>query len=287
MPKPGLVDPPYGRGRNGGILSHIGEYKTVGMNVGEVVMSNGEQAPANKGLPVWAWIGIGCGALMILVLVVVMVGGFFVARKVKDVAADFEENPARTIARGIIVATPELEEVSADDEAGTITFRNTKTGDIITMNYDEIKEGKLSFASDEGEITVDASGLQDSGTINVTDDEGGVIFSAGGDVSDDVEPWVPIYPGCEPTNRHSMRTEHEHTGGFDLETPASVKKALEYYRAALSDDGYEVSVNTFTQENSEGGMVNGSHGEKGRSVVAIFSSEGGGPTKIVIQYSQR
>ena len=46
-------------------------------------MSNDQQAPASKGLPVWAWVGIGCGALMILILVVVMVGGFFVARKVK------------------------------------------------------------------------------------------------------------------------------------------------------------------------------------------------------------
>ena len=85
-------------------------------------MSNGEQAPAKKGLPVWAWIGIGCGALMILVLVVVMVGGFFVARKVKDVAADLEQNPARTIARGIIMANPELEEVSTDEENGTMTI---------------------------------------------------------------------------------------------------------------------------------------------------------------------
>ncbi len=287
MPKPGLVDPPYGREVNGGILSHIGEHKTVGMNVGEVVMSNGEQASAKKGLPVWAWVGIGCGAVMILVLVVVMVGGFFVARKVKDVAADFEENPAMATARMIVKLNPELEEVSTDEEAGTITVRNTENGEEITVNFDDIEEGKFSFTTDKGEITVDASGLQDSGTINITDDEGGVIFSAGGDVSDDVAEWVPIYPGCEPTNRHTMSTEQEQTGGFELETPASVKEALEFYRAALSDEGYEVAVNTFNQDDSEGGMVNGSDGEKGRNVVAIFSSEAGGPTKIVIQYSQR
>ncbi len=250
-------------------------------------MSNGEQASAKKGVPVWAWVGIGCGALMIVVLVVVMVGGFLLARKAKDFAAELEENPARTIARGIIMANPELEEVSADDEAGTITIRNTKTGETTTVNYDEITEGKLSFTTDKGEITVDASELKESGTINITDDEGGVVFSTGGAVSDDVEAWVPIYPGCEPANRHTMRTEQEQTGGFELETPASVKEALEFYRAALEGEGYQVAVNTFTQEESEGGMVNGSHGEKGRNVVAIFSAEEGGPTKIVISYSQR
>ena len=250
-------------------------------------MSNGEQASAKKGLPVWAWVGIGCGALMIVVLVVVMVGGFLLARKAKDFAAELEENPARTIARGIIMANPELEEVSADDEAGTITIRNTKTGETTTVNYDEITEGKLSFTTDKGEITVDASELKESGTINITDDEGGVVFSTGGAVSDDVEAWVPIYPGCEPANRHTMRTEQEQTGGFELETPASVKEALEFYRAALEGEGYQVAVNTFTQDESEGGMVNGSNREKGRNVVAIFSAEEGGPTKIVISYSQR
>jgi uncharacterized protein YneF (UPF0154 family) len=79
-------------------------------------MSNGEQAQPKKGLPVWAWIGIGCGALLIMVLVVVMVGGFFVARKVQDVAADFEENPAMATAKMIVKLNPELEEVSTDDQ---------------------------------------------------------------------------------------------------------------------------------------------------------------------------
>jgi len=250
-------------------------------------MSNGEQAPAKKGLPVWGWVGIGCAAMVVVMMIAGAILLSIAVKKGKEVVADLEENPARTIARGIILATPELEEVSTDDEAGTITIRNTKTGDIITMNYDDIKEGKLSFTSDDGEITIDASELEDTGSFKVTDEDGGVIFSAGGDVSDDVAAWVPIYPGCEPTNRHTMRSEQEQTGGFQLETSASVKEALEFYRAALSDKGYEVVVNTHAQEDSEGGMVNGSHAEKGRNVVAIFSADSGGPTKIVIQYSQR
>ena len=250
-------------------------------------MSNGEQAQGKKGLPVWAWIGIGCGALMIMVLVVVMVGGFFIARKAKDAIAEFEDNPARTIARGIVMANPDLEEVSADEDAGTITIRNTKTGEEITVNYEDIKEGKLSFTTDKGEINVDASEMKDTGSIKVTDEKGGIVFSAGGAVSDDVESWVPMFPGSEPTNRHTMRTEEEQTGGFELETTASVADALEFYRAALQGEGYEIAVNTFTKDDSEGGMVNGNHVEQGRSVVAIFNSEGGGPTKIVVSYAQR
>lgn len=250
-------------------------------------MGNGEQVPAKKGVPVWAWVGIGCAALVMVVLIVVMVGGFFVARKVKDVAADFEENPALATARMIVKLNPEFEEVSTDEEAGTMTIRNTKTGEEITVNFEDIEEGRFSFTTDEGEITVDASEAKRSGSIKVTGDDGAVVFSTGGAVSEDVPSWVPVYPGSEPTSRHTMRTDEEQTGGFELETSASVKEALEFYRAALEGEGYEVSVNTFTQDESEGGMVNGSLGEKGRNVVAIFSSEGGGPTKIVISYSER
>ena len=250
-------------------------------------MSNGEQVPAKKGIPGWAWIGIGCAALVMVVLIVVMVGGFFVARKVQDVAADFEENPALATARMIVKLNPELEEISTDEEAGTMTIRNSKTGEEITVNFEDIEEGRFSFTTDEGEITVDASEMKESGSLKVTDGDGAVVFSTGGAVSEDVPSWVPVYPGSDPTSRHTMRTEEEQTGGFELETSASVKEALDFYKAALEAEGYEVAVNTFTQDDSEGGMVNGSHSEKGRNVVAIFSSDSGGPTKIVISYSER
>ncbi len=250
-------------------------------------MSNGEQAPAKKGIPAWAWVGIGCAAMVIVILVVVMIGGFFVARKVQDVAADFEENPALATARMIVKLNPELEEVSVDEDAGTMTIRNTKTGDEITVNFEDIEEGRFSFTTDEGEITVDASEMKESGSIKVTDEDGTVVLSTGAAVSEDVPSWVPVYPGTEATSRHTMRTEDEQTGGFELETADTVKEALEFYKAALEGEGFEVVVNTFSQDDSEGGMVNGSHGEKGRNVVAIFNSEGGGPTKIVVSYSER
>jgi hypothetical protein len=224
---------------------------------------------------------------VIVVLIVVMVGGFFVARKVQDVAADFEKNPGLATARMIVKLNPELEEVSTDEDAGTMTIRNTKTGEEITVDFEDIEEGKFSFKTDKGEFSVDASEMKDSGSLKVTDDEGAVVFSTGGAVSEDLPSWVPIFPGCEPTNRHTMSTEDEQTGGFRLETSASVAEALEFYRAALQKEGYEVSVNTYTQDNAEGGMVNGSLDEQGRTVVAILNSEGGGTTTINVNYSQR
>jgi hypothetical protein len=249
------------------------------------MMSNGEQAPAKKGLPIWAWIGIGCGALLILVLIVVMAAGFFVANKVKDVAGDFEDNPAMATARMIVKLNPELEEVSTDEEAGTITVRNKKTGEEVTVNFEDIEEGKLSFTTKEGEVTVDASELEDSGSLTVTNEDGGVVFSSGKASKQDIPDWVPVYQGTEPTNRHSMTAENHVSGGFEIETGDSVADVLEFYRAALEAGGFTVSVNTHAADNSEGGMVNGNHPEDQRSVIAIVSSEAGGPTKAMVQFS--
>jgi len=248
-------------------------------------MGNGEQTPAKKGLPVWAWVGIGCGALAILVMIVVTVAGFFLASKVKDVAADFEKNPAMATARMIVKLNPELEEVATDEEDGTITVRNTKTGEEITVNFEDIEEGKFSFTSGGREITVDATGLEDSGSIKVTDDKGAVVFSTGKTSAEDIPPWVPVYPGAEPTSRHTMRSDENFTGGFEIVTSARVADVLEFYRSALGDAGYEVSVNTFSQDDSEGGMVNGSNEGEQRSVIVILNSEDGA-TKVVVSYNQ-
>jgi hypothetical protein len=250
-------------------------------------MNNGNQTPVSKGLPAWAWIGIGCGSLMILVAVVTMVGGYIVANKAKDTIAEFEENPAGTIARGIIKASPDLEQVSSDDEAGTITVRNTKTGEVITVNYDEITEGKLSFTTDEGEITVDASEAKESGTIKVTDEQGGVVFATGEAVSDDIPEWVPIFPGGEPKNRHGMRTKEQITGGFEVETSASVEEVMRFYQEALESAGFEVKTNAYTHAENQGGMVNGDNDDEDRNVVAIIHSEGDGITSIVMTYTGR
>ncbi|MGD9253716.1 MAG: hypothetical protein PVG92_07260, partial [Holophagae bacterium] len=165
------------------------------------------QQPAKKGLPVWAWIGIGCGALIVLAMIVTMAGGFFIANKAKKFAAEIEDDPqaaAMAAAKMIVKLNPEFEEVSSDKEAGTITIRNKATGEVITVNLEDIQEGKLSFTGDEGEVNIDASQLDDTGSLRVTGEDGEVIFSSG-EATQAVPDWLPLYPGTEPANRHAMR----------------------------------------------------------------------------------
>jgi len=256
-------------------------------------MSNGEQAPAKKGLPIWAWVGIGCGGLLMFALVCLIVvsallsrGCGFIEEKVNEVAADFEDNPAMATARMIVKLNPELEEVSTDEEAGTITVRNKKTGEVVTVDFDDIEEGKLVFSTDKGDVTVDASELDESGSMTVTSEDGTVVFATGKASAGDIPSWVPMYPGTEPSSRHSMRTDTTASGGFEVTTADPVADVLEFYREALESAGYAISVNTYTQDGTEGGMVNGNNEAEERSVVVIINREAGQDTTAVVSFNE-
>ena len=79
---------------------------------------------------------------------------------------------------------------------------------------------------------------------------------------------------------------HAITGGFEIVTTGSISEMVEFYRSELEGLGFEVSVNTFSQEGSgSGGMVNGRDESEARNVVVILSSEDG-ETTAVVSYNQ-
>ena len=236
-------------------------------------MSNVTQTPERKGLHPLAWVGIGCGVLLVIVVAVTLVGGFFLARTVKNVAEDFENNPGLAAAKIIVKASPELEEVDVDEDAGTMTIRNTKTGELITVNFDDIKEGRFSWTADGEEITVDISDA-DSGTVKVESSDGdGFALTTGAAVTDEIPDWVPIYPGTEPANRGSLRTDNSVSGNYSTTTDDAVAEVLEFFREALKSADYKVNVNTYSGTDNEGAMINGSVEGEGKTVVVLINRD--------------
>ena len=247
-------------------------------------MSNGTQVPQRKGLHPLAWVGIGCGVILVIVVAALMVGGFFVARTVKDVAKDFEDNPGLAAARFVVKASPELEEVSVDEAAGTMTVRNTKTGEVITVNLEDVKNGRFSWTVDGEEVTVDVSEA-DGGTVKIESSKGeGFALSTGAAVSEDIPGWLPLYPGAEPASRSMMTSSEGTTGSFQIETGDAVSDVIAFYRDRLKAAGFEVTVNTFSSEDSEGGMVQANLEAEQRSVMVMINREAG-PTQASVTYS--
>ena len=245
---------------------------------------------ANAGLAVGIPHFAGLVALGSLVFIFILLLGSVAAKSASVLGPSHQPrggvDPSMATARMIVKLNPDLEEVAVDSDAGTITVRNTKTGEVVAVDFDDIEQGRISFKSGDREIMVDASEAGETGTVKVTDDEGGVIFSAGEISASDLPPWVPVYPGTEPASRHSMKTETTVSGGFELETTDPVDQVLEHYRSALAAEGYELNVNTYTQDDTRGGMVNGTHEADRRNVVVIVNADAGGPTKIVVTYNQ-
>jgi len=250
-------------------------------------MSNGAQTPERTGLHPLAWVGIGCGVLMVIIIAVVMVGGFFLARTVKNVAEDFEDNPGLAAAKLIVRATPELEEVDIDEEAGTMTVRNTKTGELITVNFDDIKEGRFSWTADGEEVTVDVSDAED-GTVRIESGDGdGFAISTGAAVSEEIPDWVPVYTGSEPANRGTMKTNDSVNGNFTLTTDDAVADVLEFYREQLKSVGFQVTVNTYSGDDNEGAMINSVLEAENRTVIVMIGRDDGQTTANVTYSSKK
>lgn len=238
-----------------------------------------------KGIGTLAWVAIGCGVLILISFVAMSAIGWFASKKIKEVAGDFEANPAKAAAEVIVKMNPDLEMVESDDAEGTITVRQQSTGEIATFDYSQIKEGKLSFEAGGEEIAIDVTGGEEAGVLSVTTDEGEARFGAGAGAGD-LPAWVPLYPGAsEPESTYTATNNEVASGLFTMKSDDDVDAVLNFYRSELESAGYEVNVSTFS--GSDGGQAGNVNGRKAESDTTLNISAGSqeGATQITIQYS--
>ncbi len=244
--------------------------------------------PAKKKTSPWVWVGLGCLGILILIGGACAVTTFFLAKKAKDVvegvAGDFQENPARAAAEMAIKFNPELELVESDEEAGTITVRNTTTGEEDSFDYSDISEGRFSFKTEEGEVSFGADRVGGGGLVTITTEEGETRFGAGA-AAEEVPAWVPVYPDATSSEAgFTSRSGDQVSGLWSLETDDSVDAVKRFYQSKLEDEGYEVTVQTFSGPQGATAIVSGERSEPQRQVNASISREGDS-TKVAIQYS--
>lgn len=102
-----------------------------------------------KSLGPLAWVLIGCLGVVVLAVAIMVAGGFFVAKKVKGVSEDYQENPARTAAEMVVRTHPGFELIGSDDEAQTWTIRDKETGEVFTVDWSDLQQGKLGTKASE------------------------------------------------------------------------------------------------------------------------------------------
>lgn len=240
---------------------------------------------AKKGLHPLAWVAIGCGALLVIGLVVVVAGGLFVAKKVGDVAEDFEKNPTKAAAELVVKLNPELDLVESDEAAGTMTVRNNKTGEQATLNFDDIAEGRFSFQNDDGEtVSFDASAMQEGEGLEITSSDGSKV-SFGGGSNSELPDWVHLYPAAsKPQAAYTSSTAEGETGMFSSTSDDDVETVAAHYEEKLKEQGYEVQNNRISSGDALNVILTAEKKDPKRSVeVNVLRQDG--KSQITTQYN--
>lgn len=232
---------------------------------------------AKKGLGPLAWVGIGCGVLLVLGLIAMVAGGIFVKNKVQK----FTDNPEMTMAEAIVAANPDVEKVSSDPEAKTITVRDKKTGEETTINLADLKEGRWEVKTKDGTATMGAEG------ITVTDAEGKV--STIGAPTSQLPGWLPKYPNTigEPAGAFESTSAEGKTATFTITTADPVDQVLTFYETQLEGAGFKANKNTYATDGAtSGGTVAGTSADEKRTFNVLATADNG-QTQAVVSYSEK
>ncbi len=231
------------------------------------------------------WVLIGCGVILVVCLIAAGACYYVVRSKV----AGFQKNPGLATAKLIVQTNPDLDLVSEDDQAGTMTIHNKKTNETVTVNFDDIKNGNMKFSTDKGSgnLAVGQNGL----SLKATDDKGHEsTFVAGGATPQDMPSWLPVYPGATVQGGFAASSDQASAKTFSLTTTDSVDQVLTFYRERLKANGLNVQPMSMTGTGPAGqtttGIVAASSADKTRT-AQIFVSTSGGKTQASISYQEK
>ncbi len=234
--------------------------------------------PQKKTSPL-VWVGIGCGIIVVLGVIAFAIAGWFVKRQVDK----FADNPAIAAAELAVRANPELEVVESDAEAGTLTVRNKKTGEVVTWNAEDIESGKFSITTSEGTATFEGATAEQGGTFKVTNEKGEqATFTAGAGASKNLPAWVPVYPGGTAEGSYDATSGGERSAAFTVKTADSIPKVLDFYESRLKTAGFTAEKSTFESNGTVAtGTVTGTSADQKRTVNVMVSTADGQTSALV------
>jgi hypothetical protein len=232
--------------------------------------------PPQKKSKVLIWVLAGCGGLIALTLIGMLAVGFFIKSKVSESGG----NPGFAAAKILAAMNPNVDVVRADERTGKITLRDKKTGKTVTLDFQDIQKGRISFEDETGEkvdIRTDSEGGR--GSMTMKSSEGTMQWGTGSLA--DVPGWVPKFPGAQAVGTFSAQGKEGEGGSFQLKCDGSVQKVADFYEQALKGAGMTVEKHTMQADGKSMVMLTGSE-TTGRSVVANVTSGNEGTVATII-----
>ncbi len=238
--------------------------------------------PPQKKSNTLTYVLVGCGTFVILAVIAVVAGGYFVFNKAKEAGLDPElmrKQPALATAKMMVAMNPDIELVSVDEQKGLITVKDKKSGETVTINLNEARDGKVIFGKDgEDDVSMDVDGDEDedSGSLEVKTKDGTAKFGRGAS-AEGLPDWVPAYPDAEIQGNYSAQAQGGYTAGYQFTTQDSVDSVVKFYEAGLKEAGLKVTTNLVRQDGKvTGGMASGEDADKKRTafINAAIGDEG-------------
>jgi hypothetical protein len=145
----------------------------------------------------------------------------------------FARNPGVALAKIITASNPNAEVVSTDSNAKTLTIRDKKTGEEVTMSFDDIRDGKFKMRA-----------------VGKNGEVANVEMGAG---AGKVPSWVPVYPDARAMGNFSATGDDgsgRGTGGVvSYQSSDPPKKVVDFYKVKVDSLGMKV-VTAFDSDES-------------------------------------
>ncbi len=244
---------------------------------------------SKKGLSALAWVGIGCGGLLLVALVILITAVLFFSYKAVEYARKVEENPAKTAAELFIKVNPDVELVSVDDQAGTMTLRIKETGKVATVTYADIAQGKFSVTSEDGEFRVEADQTGGgSAKVMMKRSDGAATYVSGAEAASKVPDWVTAaaYPGApQPQAAFAVEAPGKRSGSLGITAKDGLQQVAQYYREWLKREGFEVSETSPTADSGKMTFLSARKQAEGKTLVVVCTEAQEG-TQIFLSFDE-
>jgi hypothetical protein len=195
--------------------------------------------PATRKFGPIFWILGGCLVLIIIGVILAVSTGLFIARKAGIDPELAEKDPALAAVKMMASLNPDIEVLSVDEDRGTIEMRDKETGKTVTMNLDDVKEGRITFKDDEDqEIAIQAQGEGDDAELEIQSSDGTILM--GSSAAAQLPAWLPVYPSAQDSGTFGLSTRGGLAGTCAFKTDDSVEDVASFYENALARAGFEV-----------------------------------------------
>jgi hypothetical protein len=217
-------------------------------------------APVKGKISPIVWILLAIAGIVVLGIVGVVGAGLYVAHSVA-------KNPGLFMAKIITAANPDAEVLGTDADTQTVRIRDRKTGEEVTLSFDDIKKGRLKFSArgKDGEMA----------NMEIGGGEG------------KLPSWVPAYPGAKAQGNMTAKGENDDgmgEGGIvTFTTPDPPSKVTAFYEAKIKEMGMSVDMSQLT---GSAGMIMGQD-EGGKRTLHVMVGEGSGETSFTVTYGRK